>query len=186
MFALLGWLAFSGLESSRRISRLARRQLKIDIFATGKLVPVANWSLGVSLAFVGGISISLIFQPLDSLRNWQVAVFYACLILVAVVVFFLSMWSTHAAILRAKQSELALARMNLDLAFGDMKEKASAGNAQAKESAYAAVSAWSAYERRVREAPEWPYNALVARRLAASVLVPGVVYLLKFLFRLPV
>jgi len=44
---------------------------------------------------------------------------------------------------------------------------------------HSAVAAWGTYERHVREAREWPFNAVILRRLAASTLVPAIVYLLK-------
>jgi len=43
------------------------------------------------------------------------------------------------------------------------------------------INAWVNYERRIKETPEWPYNAGIIRRLLASTVVPAVVYLIKII-----
>jgi hypothetical protein len=50
------------------------------------------------------------------------------------------------------------------------------------EKLYTTLTAWSTYERQSKEAPTWPFNASIIRRLAVSGLLPGLVYLLRFLF----
>ncbi len=181
MFAILGLLVLDSLAGTLRISRITRRHLTVDIFATGDLTPLANWSLAISAAFVGGISITIAFQTVENLRQWPNIIVYASLVLVALIVFFLSMWSTHAAIARAKRAELAKLHHRLDAGFRQMR---GAPNEGAPD--YAAIAAWAAFEHRVQQVSEWPYDARIVRRLAASVLVPGAVYLLKLLFGLGV
>ncbi len=99
-----------------------------------------------------------------------------------VVLFFVSLWSTHKAMVRAKRTELSMARENLGAALRELREKTAQGSAEGIEKLHWAVAAWGTYERRVREAQEWPYNANVLLRLGASALFPTAVYLLKFLF----
>jgi len=43
------------------------------------------------------------------------------------------------------------------------------------------IVSWITYEKGIQEAPTWPFNAGIARRLAMSILMPGVVYLLKII-----
>ena len=181
MFGLLGFLVFEGMDGTIRLSRMTRQHVRLDVFALSRLKPVAHWSLAISMAFVGGISISIAFQNLDTLRQWQTAAFYVLLVSVALIIFFLSMWSTHVAIVRAKQSELAVAASNAESSFRQLRLTSGQQSAPQNEPVYAAVTAWAAYERKLKEVPEWPYSANIARRLAASVLLPGVVYLLKLL-----
>ncbi len=83
---------------------------------------------------------------------------------------------------RAKRSELSLAREHLRAALRELKEKTARGPAEGLENLHSAVAAWGTYERSVREAPEWPYNANLVLRLGASALFPTIVYLLKVLF----
>lgn len=181
MFGLLGWLVNGGLGNTRQLTRL-NRHVKLDINSPGSMAPVAQWSLGISLAFVGGITISVAFQPTESLVEWQTIVIYAVLLSVTILIFFISLWSTHGAMLRAKRSELSLAREHLGAALRELKEKTAQGSAEGIEKLHSAVAAWGTYERSVREAPEWPYNANVLLRLGASALFPTIVYLLKILF----
>ena len=186
MFGALGFLVFDGLDGTLRVSRMTRRHLKLDVFAVSKLLPLANWSLAVSMAFVGGISISTALRDLNNLRHWQTAAFYVCLISVALIIFFLSLWGTHAAIVRAKRAELAVAERNLESAFRELRLTSGQASTSQGGTVYSTATAWAAYERKVREAPEWPYGAHVVRRLAASVVLPSAVYLLKLLFGLRV
>jgi len=43
------------------------------------------------------------------------------------------------------------------------------------------ITALATYKREVQEAPTWPFNAVIIRRLLASIVVPAVVYLIKIL-----
>ena len=179
MFSLLGLLVYSGLSSSLRLAQLNRRHLKIDIFDTGLLVHVAHWSLSISLAFVGGISLSVVFQPLENLREIQSIIIYSILIFVTVLLFFISMWSTHNAMASAKNRELTTIRENLGDARRKLRQQAKENITSGRDTLYSAVAAWGIYERQVREAPTWPFNAGILGRLIASALVPAIIYIIK-------
>lgn len=43
------------------------------------------------------------------------------------------------------------------------------------------ITSWGAYQRLAQDAPAWPINASIIRRLAASIFVPAIVYLAKIL-----
>ena len=181
MFTLLGWIIYSGIAGARRLNILSRRHLNLDIFNT-ELVPVARYSMGITLVFIGGISLSLVFQSIDNLLEWQSITIYSILVCVTVLLFFLSMWSTHNIMAGAKRREHDLARNHLEEATRELREAAVQGRSEGIDRLYSAVAAWGIYERRVREAPEWPYNATILRRLSVSVLIPCIVYLIKILF----
>lgn len=123
MFGLLGWLIHGGLAANRHLAWLSRQQLDLDVFNAGLLAPVARWSLGVSLAFVGGISLSLAFQLQESLLNWQALITYSILICATVLMFFLSIRSIHSLMARAKKQELATVRKHLVGARLKLKEQ---------------------------------------------------------------
>lgn len=179
MFGLLGLLIYNGLSSTLRLAQLYRQHLKLDIFDTGLLLPVARWSLSVSFAFVGGISLSVIFQPLENLRETQSIIIYSILICVTVLVFFTSMWSTHSAMTLAKERELTTVRESLSDTRRKLKQQVTEGISSDRDRLYSAVAMWSIYEKQVREAPTWPFNAGILGRLVASVLVPAVIYAIK-------
>ena len=179
MFGLLGLLVYSGLSSTLRLAQLNRQHLKIDIFDTGLLVPVAHWGLSVSLAFVGGISLSVVFQPLENLREIQSILIYSILICVTILLFFTSMWSTHNAMASAKKGELTLARENLGDARQKLRQQAKDNITSDRDKLYSAIAAWGVYERQVRETPTWPFNAGILGRLIASALAPAIIYIIK-------
>lgn len=176
---LLAWLIYDTLAGAVRIDRLSRRDLKLDIFDTELLTPIARWSLGISLAFVGGISLSLVFGTQESLLRWQSITLYAILICVTILIFFISMRSAHNAMAGAKKRELDLAREHLAAASRELKDQALRGQVGGMERRYSAITSWATYQRLVKETPTWPFNAGIIRRLIASTVVPAVVDLIK-------
>ena len=182
LFGLLAWLVYSGLAATRYLARLSRQASNLDIFERGVLAPVARWSLGTSLAFIGGISLSLVFQTWESLRMWEDITIYAVLLGATVLLFFMSLWSTHKAMARAKRREMELAQKHLTAAYHELKERVTENRMEGVEKLYTTLTAWSTYEKQSKEAPTWPFNAGIIRRLAVSGLLPGLVYLIRFLF----
>ena len=43
------------------------------------------------------------------------------------------------------------------------------------------VHAWLAYEKRIQEAPEWPYTTDIMRNLLVSTLLPMAVFMIRML-----
>ena len=78
-----------------------------------------------------------------------------------------------------KHHELALVREQLEKSIRRLRASPTHENPAELSSLHSAVAAWGTYERHVREAREWPFNAVILRRLAASTLVPAAVYLIK-------
>jgi hypothetical protein len=182
-FGLLGLLIYIMVSSTLKFSQLSRIPLNLDIFQPGQLTPVALRSLGISIAIIGGTSLSLIFQTGEELVEVDNIVIYSILVFVTVLIFFHSMWSTHRAMAEAKKRELDIARNHLVLASRELKEKGTQGQFQGIGELHSAVAAWVTYEKRVQEAREWPYDASVIRRLVAAIPIPGIVYIIKvFLF----
>ena len=186
LFGLLGWLVYSSFVGNRYLSRLSRQHLNLDIFDTGTLIPIARSSLGFSLAFIGGISLSLVFQTQEDLLMWNNITVYVILVCFTILLFFLSMWSAHSTMAETKKRELTLARKHLKAASRELKERAADGGLKGTEELSSTITAWVTYEKRVKEAPTWPFNADIFRRLAMSTLVPAVVYLIKIFSQLGV
>jgi len=178
---LLYWLIYDTLASTIQHARLSRQQLKLDILETNLLTPVARWSLGISLAFVGGISLSLINRTWEDLISWSAIYTYSMLICVTVLIFFLSMWPAHKAIAIIKNRELALAQKHLIEASHELKERAEKGSLERAEGLFSTISMWETYQRLVKGVPTWPFNATIIRWLATSFLIPASVYFIKIL-----
>ena len=145
------------------------------------LTPIARWSLGISLGFVGGISLSLIFGTPENLLRWQSITMYAILVCVTVLMFYLSMWSAHRAMSEAKKRKLVLARQRLAAVSRELEDRTEQGQFGRMEELSSTVTSWATYQRLVHEAPTWPFNAGILRRLLASIIVPAIVYLIKIL-----
>jgi hypothetical protein len=184
MFGLLGLLIYSGLTGTIRLARLNRQHLNIDIFDTKLLIPVAQWSLSVSLAFVGGITISILFQPFENLQSVYSIIIYSILICVTVILFFISIWSTHDTMAMAKKNELNMVRNNLNNARNELKQNTTKGVTEGIDKLYSAIAVWGMYEKQVLEIPAWPFNAGVLGRLIASAIVPAIIYIIKIVFGL--
>jgi len=181
MFGILGWLIYSAIYSSRSLSKLSHQNLKLDIFNINLLSPIAHLSLGNSLAFIGGISLSLVFQTQQSLLEWPTITIYSVLVLATIQIFFISMWNIHGMLIRVKRDELNFVRDQLESASKKLKNKVSEGQQYRLEHLSLAVAGWAAYERKVQTTQEWPFNATIVRRLFASVLAPASIYLIKIL-----
>ena len=79
----------------------------------------------------------------------------------------------------AKKRELTMVRENLEDAYRKLKQQATEGIAGDRDKLYSAIAVWGIYERQVREAPTWPFNAGILGRLIASALVPAIIYIIK-------
>jgi hypothetical protein len=181
LFGLVSWVIYSSIANSQYLNRLIRQNPNVDIFNTGKLIPVARSGLGISIAFIGGISLSLIFQTKEDLLMWNNIMVWAILVGVAVLLFFLSVWRTHRSMALAKASELDWAQSHLIAATSELKEREKTGNHKGLQDLISNVNVWMNYERRIKEISDWPYNAGIIGRLAASVLAPVVVFFIKVL-----
>jgi len=179
LFSLLAWLLYSSFSGNRYLSRLGRQNLNVDLFDTSTLTPVARSSLGFTIVFIGGISLSLVFQTQEDLLMWNNIIVWAILVCFVVLLFFLSMWSTHSTMASAKRRELDLAQKHLKTASRELRERAADDSLKGAEELSLTITMWMNYERRIKEVPEWPFNAGIIRRLAVSALAPVAVFLIK-------
>jgi hypothetical protein len=93
------------------------------------------------------------------------------MILVALVVFFLGMRSTHRVIVATKGQKLRLVRHTLSAMFQELQEQGTTDQ----------VQTWLAYEKRIQDAPEWPFTAAIIRNLLISTLLPGAAFICRML-----
>jgi hypothetical protein len=181
LFSLLGWLIYSSFVGNWYLHRSGRQSLNMDIFDTGILTPIARSSLGFSLAFIGGISLSLVFQTQEDLLTWNNIIVYVILVCFTIPLFFLSMWSAHSIMAKAKQRELDLVQQHLKAASRELRERMSQSELLSASELSSTIAVIVSYERRIREAPSWPFNASIIGRLLASIVVPAGVYLIKII-----
>jgi hypothetical protein len=185
MFALMARAIYDGGARTRNLARLVNADLQLDLFDRQSLVPLARWGQTVTLTFVGGTCLSLLFQSHRTLNTVASAVIYSTMVVVALSLFFTSTWSIHIALRAARERELADVRQRLDLARGDLKRRLARQAEPDVARAYEPVVMLGLYEKQVLEASTWPFNPKIAKELAFSVAVPVLIYFAKLVVGLP-
>ncbi|MFQ5592867.1 MAG: hypothetical protein ACE5HA_01830 [Anaerolineae bacterium] len=172
-FGLMGWVIYRALAGARLFSDLHRQPLNIDIFDPTPLEPAARMSLSISVALIGATTLPLILtqDPQVLLRPIPMII-NGTLVVVAVIVFFLMMASTHRVMAEAKEQKLKLVRDTLSGMFEKLEERTAAGELYDMEALSDSITAWLTYKKQVEEAAEWPYTTETLRNLLISTLVP--------------
>jgi hypothetical protein len=172
MITLLVWTIFVSIISTRLTSTLLKQPLVVDPFDTTPFEPIGKQSLMIALAFIGGITLSLIFIGLDY-SNFKQPVFwlfYIPLALIPLVLFFLNMAPTHRVLAHAKAQELKSVRFQMyntcRILLHKMEDNQETKNIPAE------ITALAVYEKQLRETRTWPYNTAMLRTLFFSVLIP--------------
>jgi hypothetical protein len=181
MFALLAAAIYGSVLRSRHLAAHSRG-LELNVFDGHLLTPFAQWGQSLSLVFVGGISLSLLFQSYESLRSMEGVMIYGSLVAVALTLFFMSMWTIHGALARAQEKELCRVRRDLAAAREALLRHRACESTAAVHDLYLPVVVLGAYERHVLDAPTWPFNPTIVGRVFASAVAPLGVYLLKLAF----
>ena len=181
-FALLACVIHGGLARTRHLAAYSRDGLELDVFDGHLLTPFARWGQSLSLSFVGGISLSLLFQSYQSLRSMVGMIIYGSLIIVALTLFFMSVWAIHVALAKAQQRELARVRRDLVVAREALHQCWAGDPAGAVRDAYLPAVVCGIYEKQVQGASTWPFNPAIVRQLFASAAAPLCVYVLKLGF----
>lgn len=183
LFSLMALSIYDGLRRIWHVKRVVAAGLALDLFDRQSLTPLARFGQSVSLTFIGGISLSLLFQSAVSLYTVQSLVTYSILIAFALTQFFTSIWSIHMALVVAQEGELAIVRQHWSQARGELRRHlAQAGSASGAEDAaslYDPLVVFGTYERQVLEASTWPFNPKIVKEVAASLVAPILIYGIK-------
>jgi len=181
-FALLAATIYSSVMRSRQLAAHSRAGLELNVFDAHLLTPFAQWGQSLSLVFVGGISLSLLFQSYESLRSLEGVIVYSSMVIVALTLFFMSMWTIHIALAKAQDKELARVRRDLAAAREALARQRPGDMAGAVQDAYLPAVVLGVYEQQVLDAPTWPFNPMIVGRVFASAIAPLGVYFLKLAF----
>jgi len=181
-FALLAAVIYGSVMRSRHLAARSRAGLELNVFDGHLLTPFAQWGQSLSLVFVGGISLSLLFQSYESLRSMEGVIVYSSMVIVALTLFFMSMWTVHVALAKAQDKELAKVRRDLAAARQVLARQRAGDMARAVQDAYLPAVVLGLYERQVLDAPTWPFNPTIVGRVFASAVAPLGVYVLKLAF----
>jgi hypothetical protein len=181
-FALLATTIYGSVMRSRQLAARSRTGLELNVFDGHLLTPFAQWGQSLSLVFVGGISLSLLFQSYESLRSIEGVIVYGSLVIVALTLFFSCMWTVHVALAKAQDKELATVRRDLAAAREALLRHRACESSGAVQDAYLPVVVLGLYERQVLDAPTWPFNPAIVGRVFASAAAPLGVYVVKLAF----
>jgi len=186
MWGILVWVVYLSLVNTRLTVALHRQPMHVDIFNLAPFEPIGRQSLVLALAFVGGISLSLLFsfQP-SSLRVPIFWLIYLLLFLVPVLVFFSNMRPTHRVLAAEKTRYMEAVRGQISRAGQNLMHRLELS--QDVGMLPMELNALLAYEVRLKETRTWPYNTGILRSLFFSVLIPLVTVLarlaVEFLFK---
>jgi hypothetical protein len=179
-FALLAAVIYGSVSRSRHLAAHSRAGLELNVFDAHLLTPFARWGQSLTLVFVGGICLSLLFQSAGSLRSVEGVLVYASLIVVALTLFFMSMWTIHVALAKAQEKELGRVRLDLaDVRAAMLRQRDCDSASGSVHETYVPVVVLGLYERQVLAAPTWPFNPKIVGRVFASAAAPLGLYLLK-------
>ncbi len=181
-FALLATVIYGSVMRSRHLAARSRAGLELNVFDGHLLTPFARWGQNLSLVFVGGISLSLLFQSSESLRSIEGVLVYGSLVVVALTLFFMSMWTIHVALAKAQDKELVRVHHDLAAAREALMRQRTCGSEAVVQEAYFRVVILGVYEQQVLHAQTWPFNPTILRRVFASAAAPLGVYLVKLAF----
>ena len=181
-FALLATAIYGSVFRSRHLAARLRVGLKLNVFDGHLLTPFAQRGQSLTLVFVGGICLSLLFQSYESLRSIESAVVYSCLVVVALTLFFMSMWTVHVALINARDTELATVRCDLAAARQALCRARAGADTDATKDSYVLAVTLATYQRQVLEAPTWPFNPTIVGRVFASAAAPFGLYIVKLAF----
>jgi hypothetical protein len=119
---------------------------------------------------------------MKAMRSMEGVLVYGCLIVVAMTLFFMSMWTIHVALAKAQDKDLATVRRDLTVAREALVHHRACETAGVVRDAYLPVVVLGVYEQQVLDASTWPFNPTIVGRVFASVVAPLGVYLLKLAF----
>jgi hypothetical protein len=176
MFGLLGWIVASSLAATRLGAGWNVAE-DISVFELQRLQPIARWSLGNAIFYIGGITLSLLFLGRFVVDLLNVAI-YGVLTSAAVAVFFSGMRSTHRLMLQAKEGELERVSRTLAAASRALQEREDRAEQMA---ILINLALWRTYEKQVEELPDWPYTDEIRRSLLVSMLLPLAAYIIPAL-----
>jgi hypothetical protein len=178
MYGSLAWLIYAAMGSARMTALLHRNLRPHNPFDLSPFEPVGRQALVLAMIFVGAITLSLFFVYAPGLFfDWRGLIIYGVLTTATVGLFFGAMWPAHRTLLRVKTQEQAAMQRQVTQSFERLQAGLAAGD-ECQPMA-ARFETWLALAQRLEQTPTWPYNLVMLRTLALSVLTPVFVALFR-------
>lgn len=167
---LIGWvggrLVHASLQGADLFSRLARSQLRVDLFDTRSLAPFVRQGMQTVLVWLGFIAV-IALNFLNERAGVVIAFNALAALVVAVTTLVLPLWGIHEQLVDAKTRELDWVRETIREERQRLREGGEAGSAAA-----ARIPGILAYEARVEGVREWPFDVPTLLRLTFYLALP--------------
>jgi hypothetical protein len=185
MTGLVARVLFETLALRGYFGALQRLPLEFDLFHPAPFEPLARFSLLLSSLLMGGVTlcIPLASEPQAALYIIS-SLTFGLTILVALLSFFLNLLGIHNTMSDVKGRALARVRSIVGATYEELTRRIEAQRWDEVPGVKDTLQALLAYEKRVQEAPEWPYTSVALRRLIASALVPVTVWAVDLVVRI--
>ncbi len=159
-------LIFVVIESSRTVSRWSERAVRIDLLDLRPLAPLAR--IGLRSALVFALAASMIAAMAGDVRTLPLTLFSMALVGgIGALGLLLPVRGAHRAIRAAKDAELRNVRAAILRQRGtDLSEAAGAPEGAAR------LGGLLAYEARIADVSEWPFDVGTFVRFAAFLVLP--------------
>ncbi len=173
MYGMIFWTAQGSLAATRLTSAILRQPLRVDVLDPSPFYPIGRQSLLAALVFVGGVTLGMLFSltQLSILLLPEFWLIFLPLLAVPVVIFFLTMASTHSVLAAAKEAEQQIVHQHLQRSFSELKQHLA--EHEDTRLVAAEINALIAYDERLQRAATWPYNTSMLRTLVFSVFIPA-------------
>ena len=180
MWGMIGWFTYGAFSVTRLTRKLLQQPLGLNIFNPKPFEPVGRQSLVLSLTFIGGITISLIFS-FDPSTTFRIStwIIYGCLLLVTVLVFYFNMHDTHRILTDAKADIRESVDRSLAISLYKLQELSSSD--EDTHLIATEINAWAIFKQQVKETRVWPYNTEMLQTLFVSVLIPLIIGLVRII-----
>ena len=174
MMSMLGFVIFITLAEAALISKLHEYPMRVNLFDTTLFQALGRSSLTSALMMIGGNTLVVVVLPSRYLLNVFALALIVGVVLLSIVAFFLNLRDTHRVMAEAKQNELKIVREKMSAAFGELKTHGTIANPEI-------LPSWLAYEKRLEQVSEWPFNTDTIRSLVVSVFVPMAAFVGRWL-----
>lgn len=148
-------------KSSAAFEITLRDELKIDLLRVDRLAVVGRSTARAALVWFVVSAVVCLFFVEDSINLPSIAIMLACAA-IGLLLFLRAILQVHHKIVEAKTVELEHLRCEIE----QMRQ-----NLRSDPQAATRAQGLLAYEKRISEAPEWPFDQTTLFRVAASTLI---------------
>jgi len=183
VYTLFGWLllllGYSTIRHAVAMARLARNPLHINVFDQSNLFPFGRLSLLHTLPTIGVILIPLLILGMPNQAGFVVVI----ISLVALLTFFLPLWSVHQQIDNAKDQVRSSVYQHFTGVQGALLQGVDT-SIEDLSRINDRISKLSQVRKTIDSTPSWPFQSSAAfRRSIAAVSSPVLAFLLNEILR---